>query len=252
MKPNPQRARLRRDDVTTFEEHGYLIYGHQVFDEDTLARLTDIFEDHLSSKGERLSDELDVPHWRDDRLLEFLLSDDVLNLVEPILGPDVVLFTSHFICKEPYAGRATPWHEDSYLWSRFDLSDYARIVTVWLALDESKEENGCMRVIPGSHSNGGFSESYEATDPTRATFKEGMSDVDERAAVDLRLRRGEASLHDGRIVHGARPNTSRSRRTGYTMRYFPSEVRMRAQADREWKLWLARGEARAGNEYQNV
>jgi ectoine hydroxylase-related dioxygenase (phytanoyl-CoA dioxygenase family) len=77
--------------------------------------------------------------------------------------------------------------------------------------------------------------------------------VDENQAVDFELQRGEFSLHDGRIVHGAKPNTSDIRRTGYTMRYFPASVKMMPVEQNEgWKIWLARGEDRAGNTYENA
>ena len=50
--------------------------------------------------------------------------------------------------------------------------------------------------------------------------------MDEDKAVYFELERGQSSLHDGRIIHGAKPNTSSVRRTGYTMRYFPASVKV--------------------------
>jgi ectoine hydroxylase-related dioxygenase (phytanoyl-CoA dioxygenase family) len=159
------------------------------------------------------------------------------------------LWSSHFISKDPLVGRATPWHEDSAYWNgRF--SSYDRIVTVWLALGPSNRENGCMRVIPGSHEAGGFSD-YVPTDMTVQTFHAEIPGVDESKAVYFELERGQCSLHDGRIVHGAKPNTSTVRRTGYTMRYFPASVKlMPVEQNAGWKIWLARGKDSAGNTYE--
>ena len=244
---------LTEQDVDFFRTNGYLLPGRQLFSGEKLARLEGIFNEHLADKGDKLSDELDTPHYRDDRLLEFLLSDEVLDTVEPLVGPDIALWSSHFISKDPFTGRATPWHEDSAFWEgRFDR--YDSIVTIWLALEEgSNRENGCMRVIPGSHLGGGFSQNYEPTDMSEQTFHAQISDVDEGQAVDFELARGEFSMHDGRIVHGAKANTSAVRRTGYTMRYFPSSVRMQpVEINEGWKIWLARGEDLAGNDYANV
>jgi ectoine hydroxylase-related dioxygenase (phytanoyl-CoA dioxygenase family) len=244
---------LTEQDVEFFRANGYLLPGRQLFAEEKLARLEGIFNEHLADKGDKLSDELDTPHYRDDRLLEFLLSDEVLDTVEPLVGPNIALWSSHFISKDPFTGRATPWHEDSAFWEgRFDR--YDSIVTIWLALEEgSNRENGCMRVIPGSHLNGGFSTNYEPTDMSEQTFHAQIADVDEGRAVDFELARGEFSMHDGRIVHGAKANTSAVRRTGYTMRYFPSSVRMQpVEINEGWKIWLARGEDLAGNDYANV
>jgi hypothetical protein len=239
-------------DVDLFRKQGYLLPGRQLFSPDRLDALEGIFDEHLSDKGSKLSDELDTPHFRDPRLLEFLLSDEVLDTVEPLVGPDIALWTSHFISKDPYTGRATPWHEDSAFWNG-RLSAYDRIVTVWLALGPSNRENGCMRVIPGTHLNGGFSENYVPTDMTVKTFHAEIAEVDESRAVDFELKRGEFSMHDGRIVHGAKPNTSSIRRTGYTMRYFPASVKvLPVEQNAGWKIWLARGADSAGNQYENV
>ena len=244
---------LNDTDVEFFRTHGYLLPGRQLFAPERLSELEAIFNDHLAHKGDKLSDELDTPHYRDERLLEFLLSDEVLDTVEPLIGPDIALWSSHFISKDPFTGRATPWHEDSAFWEgRFDR--YDSIVTIWLALEHpSNRENGCMRVIPGSHLAGGFSENYVATDMSVQTFHAEIAEVDEDKAVDFELQRGEFSLHDGRIVHGAKPNTSAIRRTGYTMRYFPSSVKMQPiEANEGWKIWLARGRDLAGNTYANA
>lgn len=241
--------RIDIEQVAHFQQRGYCLFHEQVLVPEKLQALTSIFEDHLEKKGGLLSDELDTPHWRDPRLLEFLLADEILDLVEPLVGPDIVLFSSHFISKEPYTGRTTPWHEDAYLWEELQLSDYSGIVTVWLALDRSSRENGCMRVIPGTHHNG-FSEGYADADLKENLFATGLEDVDDSHAVYFELERGEASLHDGRLIHGAVANTSPQRRAGYTMRYFPASVRMNPEVNEHFKLWLARGSDRAGNLYE--
>jgi Phytanoyl-CoA dioxygenase (PhyH) len=242
---------LSQQDVDFFRTNGYYLNKQQLFSPDKMDRLEEIFDEHLAEKGDKLSDELDTPHFRDPRLLEFLLSDEVLDLVEPLVGPDIALWTSHFISKDPYVGRATPWHEDSAYWNG-RLSAYDHIVTVWLALGPSNQENGCMRVIPGTHDNG-FSDDYRPTDKTVQTFHAEIVGVDEDKAVYFELERGQSSLHDGRIIHGAKPNTSSVRRTGYTMRYFPASVKvLPVEQNAGWKIWLARGRDGAGNTYENA
>ncbi|HLG77610.1 MAG TPA: phytanoyl-CoA dioxygenase family protein [Ktedonobacteraceae bacterium] len=240
---------LKPQDVAFYREQGYLLYHHQLFSADKFARLTAIFEEHLAQKGSKLSDELDTPHFRDPRLLEFLLSDEVLDLVEPLIGPNIALWSSHFICKDPYTGRSTPWHEDSAYWQG-RVSAYDKMVTVWQAIDRSFEENGCMRVIPGTQING-FSQ-YEAVDAASNTFASQIKGIDDSRAVDFVLERGECSLHDSRIIHGANANTSPFRRCGYTMRYLSTEVRVYPEKNVGHKIWLARGKDLAGNSYVNA
>ena len=246
MKP------LATSDVLGFRANGYHLHRQALFSSERQAQLSAIFEEHLAAKGARLSDELDTPHFRDPRLLEFLLADEVLDLVEPILGPNIALWSSHFICKDPYVGRATPWHEDSAYWrSRVDGFDH--IVTVWLAIDRSTRENGCMRVIPGTHTNG-FS-AYEPVDGSTNTFDTQVQGVNEETAVYFELEPGQCSLHDSRIIHGATANTSPLRRCGYTMRYFSTNIKVLQDTDHKgepFSIWLARGRDLAGNRYANV
>lgn len=240
---------LTQEEVKQYQDQGYVLYKRQLFTEHKLDRLTDIFEEHLAEKGSKLSDELDTPHFRDERLLEFLLSKEALDVVEDLIGPNIVLWSSHFICKDPYIGRITPWHEDSAYWNgRFDK--YDKIVTIWLALDRSNKENGCMRVIPGTHRNG-FSD-YEAVDKSVNTFHAQIKNIDESQAVYFELERGECSLHDSRIIHGATANTSPYRRCGYTMRYISADTKVNPEKNPGWKFWLARGENIAGNPCENV
>lgn len=242
-------SKLTAEEVAFYKEHGYFLYKKRLFSPEKLQGLTELFEEQLAQKGKKLSDELDTPHFREERLLSYLLSEEVLDLVEPIIGPNIGLWSSHFICKDPYVGRATPWHEDSSYW-KGRVSSFHHIVTVWLAIDPSNKQNGCMRVIPGTHTSG-FSE-YEPVDKANNLFGSQVKKVDESQAVYFELERGECSLHDSRIIHGAEPNTSPYRRCGYTMRYFSTDIQVYPEKNKNFKVWLARGKDLAGNEYANV
>jgi ectoine hydroxylase-related dioxygenase (phytanoyl-CoA dioxygenase family) len=237
---------LSADDVAKYKKDGYVLYKRPVFPRPDFDRLKAIFEEDLSAHGEA---GLDVIHFRDSRLLEFLLSDTILNLVEPVVGPNIGLWSSHFISKPSRVGKATPWHEDSSYWNG-RISTMAGICTVWLAMDRATPENGSMAVIPGTHANG-FSE-YKPVDASANIFSSEIVDVDENKAVYFELEPNEASLHEGRIIHGAKANTSEFRRAGYTMRYFPTTSKVFPERNQGHKIWLARGGDVAGNTFENV
>jgi hypothetical protein len=75
---------------------------------------------------------MDVPHFTDPELFRWLLDPDVLDLVESVIGPDIALFSSHFICKPAGDGKSVPWHQDAHFWrDRIDPAEHAN--TVWLA-----------------------------------------------------------------------------------------------------------------------
>ena len=241
------RRVLDEAQVAGFRDRGYTVCRWQVFAPARLAALKALAEEHLEAAGDPESPRLDTPHFHDGRLLDFLLGDEVLGLVEPLTGPDIVLWSSHFIVKTAAYTAGTPWHEDSAYWAG-RLSDYSRVVTVWLALDPTWSENGCLRVIPGSHRGSG--ERRYRVDHSKASFEKELEHVDESRAVYLELGPGEASLHDGRIIHGAAPNSSGYRRAGYTMRYLPADVRIIPGANAGHRVWLAQGQDRAGNRYE--
>jgi ectoine hydroxylase-related dioxygenase (phytanoyl-CoA dioxygenase family) len=124
------------------------------------------------------------------------------------------------------------------------------ICTVWLAIDRATPENGSMAVIPGSHS-GGFSE-YVPVDQNSNIFDSEIKEVDESKAVYFQLEPNECSLHEARIIHGAKANTSDFRRAGYTMRYFPTTSKVFPEKNQGHKIWLARGKDIAGNQFENA
>jgi len=244
---NTTRPSLSAQQIDAYRRDGYVLPGVPLFHDDEFARLSAIFEEDLAKYG---PDKLDTIHFRDERLLEYLLSDTVLDLIELLIGPNIGLWSSHFICKMPLIGRATPWHEDSAYWNG-RASTMTGICTVWLAIDEATPENGCMRVLPGTHSDG-FSK-YENVDTASNIFGTQILPelIDESSAVYFALQPNQFSLHEARLIHGAQANTSDTRRTGYTMRYFPTTTHILPERNPGHKLWLARGVDLGNNRFEN-
>ena len=202
------------------------------------------FEAKLATlPSEQRPEHMDVPHLTDPALFEWLLDPDVLDLVESLIGPDIALFSSHFICKPAGDGKPVPWHQDAHFW-RDTIAPAGDAITVWLAIDPSTVENGCLRVIPGSHR---APVSHRGNDDS---FFNQETEVDEARAVDVELERGACSIHSAMLVHGSPPNRSKQRRCGYTMRYMPTTVRFLKSGDH--RIYLARGRDHAGNVYAPV
>jgi chlorinating enzyme len=248
-------GRLSPQQVDYFKTEGYLLFNQPVFPQAKFDALKAHFEHKLSTwaedSGGKSPEAMDVPHFTDVKLFEWLFDDAVLDIVESLIGPDIALWSSHFICKPPGVGKRVPWHEDSAYWGT--ALDPMEVVTVWLAIDPATPTNGCMRVIPRTHTFG-YSEYEPVKNPNDQVFnieiKKGQ--YDESKAVDCVLRPNECSIHHAKMIHGSNPNTSSIRRCGYTMRYVPATSRFRP-ADRVFgdvfTIYLARGKDRAGNKY---
>jgi non-haem Fe2+, alpha-ketoglutarate-dependent halogenase len=149
----------------------------------------------------------------------------VLDAVESLVGPDILVWGTSFFIKEPHTGGFVSWHQDLTYWGL----EPADIVTAWIALSASRTENGAMRVIPGTHTM--------QIVPHKDTFspdnllsrgQEIGVKVDEAKAVALELEPGEMSLHHVKLIHGSERNTSAARRIGLAVRYIPTRVRQTA------------------------
>ncbi|HTT90269.1 MAG TPA: phytanoyl-CoA dioxygenase family protein [Acidimicrobiales bacterium] len=241
MTSEAPNSLLSREEVEDYRDKGYLLYRDQLLSDKELDELAAIYDEHRAARPDKRGDEFDTPHFEDQRLMAFLLAPPVLDLVECVLGPSFLLWSSHFICKEPRVGRATPWHRDADYWSgRADR--YDQIVTVWLALDDVDRANGCMQVIPRSHLMTDFA-GYRPVDRDTNTFSSEIVDLDTSTAVAFELRRGQCSLHDARMAHGAEPNSSPRRRLGYTMRYISTETTLVPERNVGHRTWVARSGA---------
>jgi ectoine hydroxylase-related dioxygenase (phytanoyl-CoA dioxygenase family) len=187
--------------------------------------------------------------------LALAMDPEIVELVAGVIGDDVILWGCHVFCKPAAEGYETPWHQDGHYWPIRPLAN----CTVWVALEESVAENGCLRVIPRSH-RGRVLHAHLHEDRADLTLNQRMVDgcFDEAQAVDLELQPGQMSLHDVYMIHGAKANTSRRRRTGVALRYMPaSSVFERALRPADGKtgvavnfaqrpLWLLRGVDRSG------
>ncbi len=151
--------------------------------------------------------------------LDLARDHEIVDLVSGVIGEDIVLWGCHVFCKPAGEGYETPWHQDGHYWPIRPLAN----CTVWVALEESTRENGCLRVIPRSHA-GQQLHAHLHEDRTDLTLNQRLAagSFDEAAAVDLELQPGQMSLHDVYMIHGAAANTSAKRRTGVALRYMPS------------------------------
>ena len=167
----------------------------------------------------------------------------ILDAVEGILGPDILVWSAEFFIKEPLTDAIITWHQDLTYWG---LGETDEEITAWLALSDVTPESGCMRFVPGSHKNRIVP--HEDTFAENNLLSRGQEiavDVDEEAAVDVALRPGQLSLHHGRMFHASGPNRSEDRRIGFAIRYITPAVEQHV-SPHDYAM-LARGRDTHGN-----
>lgn len=175
--------------------------------------------------------------------LPFTWVDDImrhprlLDMVEDLIGPDILCWNAIFWIKEPGAGSFVGWHQDSTYWGL----DNRELVTVWVALTDASEQAGCMSVLPGSHRQTlQHEETYDVDN--LLTRGQHIDDIDPADTVAMPLRPGQASFHNVATAHGSGPNRSDDRRIGLSLHYMPTHTR---QTLADWdSAALIRGEDR--------
>ncbi len=231
---------------------GYFIFNEPVLPAGKFTRLKNYFETILAQLPSHVRQEaMDVPHFMHPELLKWAFDDAILDIVEPITGPDIALYSSHFICKPTGNGKRVPWHENSAYWK--GRITPMEICTVWLAIDPSTRVNGCMKVIPRTHVEGqmGFSD-YDAVNPEQNVFGSEIkaSQRDDSKAVYIELAANQCSLHDAQVMHSSEPNVSSIRRCGWTMRFCSTAVKFNTERfNGTHVVYLARGRDLGGNTY---
>lgn len=165
----------------------------------------------------------------DERFIWELSTDDrVLDVMEAVMGEDVMLLSTHFFCKYPdKEGKSfVAWHQDITYWGLEPPEAH----TAWIAIDDSDVENGCMRVIPESHTTGIAPHAKSEKAGNLLSINQEIPDehVDDSTAIDLVLDAGQMSVHDGSLYHASMPNTSDRRRCGLTVRFIPPYVKQAA------------------------
>ena len=166
----------------------------------------------------------------------------VLDAVEQVLGPDVMVWNTHWFPKFGRERSYVSWHQDATYWGlRPPL-----VTTAWIALTPSKVENGCLQVLPGSHQGDLLPqiETY-APDNMLSRGQEIAVEIDPAQAVSLELEPGEFSLHHIGIAHGSGPNDSDTPRIGLAVRYIAPQVEQSGQ-QRDLAV-MARGIDRYGH-----
>jgi non-heme Fe2+,alpha-ketoglutarate-dependent halogenase len=155
-------------------------------------------------------------------LAELVRHPTILDNVERVLGPDLLVWSSSFFIKEARDPAFVSWHQDSTYWGLSEPS----VVTAWVAFTPSNASNGCVRVIPGTHKMDQV-EHKETRDANNILTRgqEIAVEVDEAQAVEMVLEPGDMSLHHIRLFHNSEPNKSGDRRIGFAIRYIPTRVK---------------------------
>jgi len=173
--------------------------------------------------------------------LELATAPAVLDAVEALIGPDILLLDVTYIVKEPHSPSFVSWHQDLTYWGLAGGDQ----VSMWLALSPATEQSGCMRMVPGSHRSGKQAHT-DRRDPNNVLARgQEVAEVGEEDAVLVPLLPGQASFHHGWTLHASLPNRSDDRRIGLNAQFITPDVRQTVSQSET--AMLVRGKDRFGH-----
>lgn len=154
-------------------------------------------------------------------LVEIARSPGILDALEDLIGPDILLFGASIFAKDGNDRAYVSWHQDS---AYFGLDPHEEI-TAWVAFTHSNAENGALQVLPGTHRGPDLLHEETYAPDNMLARGQSLQINDESSAATIELKPGEFSLHHERTAHGSKPNRTTARRIGFAFFYIPAHVR---------------------------
>ena len=207
---------LTKEQIASYHHDGFLIPDFKMPENDLLEIEKKHFD--LIKEYPEYINYFPAILLKDETFLKYCMNAQILKFVEQLIGNHFALWNSSFFAKPAYNGFETPWHQDGQYWPISPLAT----CTVWLAIDDANEENGCLRFIKGSHKDKKLKQ-HSRNNKTNLTLHQELNkeELDESKKVSLILKRGQISLHDVYMVHGSKENKSPKSRRAMTMRFMP-------------------------------
>jgi phytanoyl-CoA hydroxylase len=236
----------------TDDHHEYGEMGYRLFDSFLLPEAVA----HCQAETDRMLGQIQPGrspenmiscHHQERWIFRLAEEPQLLDMIERHVGPNIVLWSSHFLIKPPRTGKLVPWHQDTPYW---DL-DGELAPGVWIALDDVDRENGTMSVLPGWHNKG----ELPRRDSGGVAFSEEIqpdalpADL-ETDCVEYRLRAGQMAIHHTMIPHTSTPNSSNRYRRVLVLRYMSADGTVGAKEYEDYRTgekfarecFLVRGE----------
>ena len=234
---------LSAAQISQFNEQGF-IEKLDLFDKPKADRHRDQFDTLLADFQRRSKDAYSINGYqtRIDFIWDIAMNPLLLDHVEDLIGPNIVLWGSHYFCKLPADQREVPFHQDATYWPFRPF----KTVTVWLAVDDVSADSGPMCFLPGSHLHGKLVWQPRTENVVLNLEVQDYARFGE--PYPLLLNAGQFSLHTDLLVHGSYPNDSNERRCGLTLRFVPPDVRLIDQSYANWtkNAMICRGKDTSG------
>jgi ectoine hydroxylase-related dioxygenase (phytanoyl-CoA dioxygenase family) len=231
----PQENLLSKEKIDFYQENGF-VQVDNVLSEDELFELRKYLEEAMNSNGS-LSIQTDkkggsyyrilnqkVNTWRDHAGMgKYVFHPRFAKMALELSGENGIrLFHDQALLKMPGDSKPTPWHQDFPYWPMNGKKD-TKTLSIWVALDDVDENNGCMMFLPKSHRVGKLKPIDLVNPQDVSEFTKGTI-VEDKQPVMVRMRAGSCTFHNGLTFHYAHANKTDRPRRALVMIYMPDET----------------------------
>ena len=201
---------IGENEITHYHEEGFVVSQNYLSD-DIMNKISKCYDDFVATNPSLTLEEMASPHIYggvnmkhqinhslSNNFLEIGRSNEIVSQVNKILGPDVILWGMHIMHKPAKTGKKIPWHQDGTYWP---INPKATC-SVWIAITDVDETNGCMQFIPKSHKNGTLPHLQEDKVKEEGELKGSLDlKIDEKSfnkneAVNCIIKRWQAAVQE--------------------------------------------------------
>ena len=212
---------LTPKQIKDYNDHGYVAPINVITSEEAnkirkeIEKIENNWPNELSGLGRN------YVHMISPTFDELCHNSKILDAVESIIGKDILICGTTLFIKNPNQEGFVSFHQDA----KYIGLEPHNWVTAWIAVTDSNEENGCMRMWSGSHKNNLKKHSEKFNEGNLLTRGQTVENVPLESTKPVILRAGQMSLHHPTIVHGSGLNKSNDRRIGFVVQsYIGSNV----------------------------
>jgi len=140
----------------------------------------------------------------------------ILDAVQSLIGEDILVCGTTLFIKNPHEKGFVSYHQDA----KYIGLEPHNWVTAWIAITDSNEHNGCMRMWSGSHKDNLKDHDQMFNEGNLLTRGQTVNNVPREETTPLILEAGQMSLHHPTVVHGSDLNKSNDRRIGFVIQSY--------------------------------
>ncbi|MEM9614516.1 MAG: phytanoyl-CoA dioxygenase family protein [Actinomycetota bacterium] len=232
--------RVTDEEVAYFHQHGY-VHLRGLLRPEEVDELSDVYDrflrreievpgkDYCDMAGDygRQADDYSIvnvmlprryhPAWQDN-----VFERRAASVAHQLHGGGMVLDYDQLLAKQPFKDDAVfAWHQDMAYWP--DTPD-TNTATLWLAIDDSTPENGCMRFVPATNAEDALRPHAPVFGGRGESHALGTTLREDDEVITVPIARGDVTVHNERVLHGSGGNRTAGRRRAYILAFRRDET----------------------------